>query len=181
VNALAYFVCLLAGAALALAPPPPRPAPTRRWALVGLAVGLVLLGVRAEAAWRRPVTPGYEAGFYRWERQADGGAARWTHGRAAMTVPVRGRVLELAFAAPIRDIAARPQRVRVWVDGERRPDLRLATPDWQRIAVPVRPPVGSHSLVEVEVGYTFVPARLAASRDDRRLGVMMREAIWRDG
>jgi O-antigen ligase len=180
VNALTYFTCLLAGAAVALAPPPPRPAPTRRRALAAVAVGLVLLGVRAEAAWRRPVTPGYEAGFHRWERQPDGGAARWTRGRAATTVPVRGRVLELAFGVPIRDIAARPQQVRVWVDGERRPDLRLTTPDWQRIAVPVRPPVGRHTLVEIEVGYTFVPARLSASRDERRLGVMMREATWRD-
>lgn len=181
VNALVYFACLLAGAAVAVAPPPPRPAPPRRLVLAAIAVALVVLAVRAEAALRRPVTPGYEAGFYRWERQPDGRAARWTNGRAAMTVPVRGPVLELAFGAPIRGIAARPQRVRVWVDGERRPDLRLAAPDWQTVAVPVRAPVGGHALVEVEVGYTFVPSRLSPSRDDRRLGVMMREVTWRNG
>ena len=96
-------------------------------------------GGRSEAL-RRPVTPGYEAGFHRWERQPDGRAARWTRGRAALSVPVRGPALELAFRAPIRDVAARPQQVRVWLDGRPAAALTLATPDWQAVTLPVGRP-----------------------------------------
>lgn len=180
VDALVYLACILAGTAVALAPPDPRPARSRRPVLAAVAIGLLLLGLRAEAALRRPVSPGYEAGFYRWERQPDGGAARWTRHRAAMTVQVHGRVMELRFRAPIRDVAARPQTVRVWID--RRPSavLHLAASDWQKVDVPMGQPPGGHTLVEVEVGYTFVPSRVSASRDDRRLGVMMGEIRWPD-
>jgi O-antigen ligase len=178
VTALVYLAALLAGTAVALAPPSPRPALARRWIVAGLAVFALLLVVRAEAALRRPVSPGYEAGFYRWERQPDGRPARWTRGRAAMTVPVRGRVLELSFRAPIPGIAQHPQRVRIWVDGERRDDIHLATPGWRMLAVPVAGPAGGHALVQVEVDYTFVPSGLGPSRDTRRLGVMMGEVSW---
>jgi len=178
VPALIYLAALLAGAAVALAPPAPRRL-SRRTLVVGLAVALALLGGRAAEALRRPVTPGYEAGFYRWERQTDGRAARWTRGRAALSVPVRGSTLELRFRTPTRDIAARPQGVRVWLDGRPAAELILATPDWQTIALPVVRASGEPLLVEVEPGYTFVPNRVSASRDDRRLGVMMGELRWR--
>ena len=178
VPALVYLAALLAGAAVALAPPAPRRL-SRRLLLVGLGIALALLGGRAIQALRRPVTPGYEAGFHRWERQPDGRAARWTRGRAALSVPVRGPALELAFRAPIGDIAARPQQVRVWLDGRPATAMTLATPDWQAVTLPVGRPVGAAVLVEVEPGYTFVPSRDAPSRDDRRLGVMMAEPIWK--
>jgi O-antigen ligase len=178
VPALVYLVALLAGAAVALAPPPPRRLP--RWALlVGLGIALALLGGRAAEALRRPVTPGYEAGFHRWERQPDGRPARWTRGRAALSVPARGPALELAFRAPIRDLAARPQQVRVWLDGRPAATITFAAPDWQTITLPVGQPVGSPVLVEVEPGYTFVPSQEAPSRDHRRLGVMMAELVWK--
>jgi O-antigen ligase len=172
IPAVLYLVALFAGAVLALAPPAPRRL-SRRMVLVGLAVALVLLGARTIEALRRPVTPGYELGFYHWERQADGSASRWTHGRAALSVPVGGSTLELAFRAPI------PQRVRVWLDRRRAADLILATPEWRVIALPVTRASGEPLLVEVESGYTFVPSRVSSSRDDRRLGVMMGELRWR--
>jgi hypothetical protein len=178
VPALVYLAALLAGAAVALAPPARRRLP--RWALlVGIGIALALLGGRAAEALRRPVTPGYEAGFHRWERQPDGRAARWTRGRAALSVPAGGPALELAFRAPIRDVAARPQQVRVWLDGRPAPTMTLASPEWQTITLPVDQPVGSPVLVEVEPGYTFVPSQAAPSRDHRRLGVMMAELVWK--
>jgi O-antigen ligase len=178
IPALVYLAALLAGAAVALAPPAARPLP-RRALLAGVGVALLLLGGRAAEALRRPVTPGYEAGFHRWERQPDGRAARWTRGRAALSVPARGSALELAFRAPIRDIAARPQQVRVWLDGRPAAAVTLAAPDWQAVTLPVDRPAGAPVLVEVEPGYTFVPSRIAPSRDDRRLGVMMAELVWK--
>lgn len=180
VDALVYLVCILTGAAAALAPPVRRPALSRRWALAAVALGLVTLAVRAETALTRPVSPGYEAGFYRWERQADDRPARWTHRRAAMTTPVRGRILEVRLRAPIPGIEARPQIVRVTVDHQPTAVVRLATPAWQVVDVPVQAPPGTHVLVELEVAYTFVPSALAPSRDARTLGVMVGELTWRE-
>jgi O-antigen ligase len=178
IPALIYLAALFSGAAVSLAPPEPRRL-SRRALLVGLAVALALLGGRAVQALRRPVTPGYETGFHRWERQPDGRPARWTRGRAALSVPVRGSTLDLAFQAPVRDIASRPQRVRVWLDGRPAPELVLATPDWHTMTLPVGRASGEPLLIEVEPGYAFVPSRISASRDDRRLGVMMGELTWR--
>jgi O-antigen ligase len=178
IPALVYLAALFGGAAVSLVPPAP-PLLSRRAILVGLAVTLALLGGRVVEALRRPVSPGYEAGFYRWERQPDGRPARWTRGRAAFSVPVGGATLELAFRAPAHEIAARPQRVRVWVDKSPAPELVLATPAWHTLALPVRRAGGESLLIEVEPGYTFVPSRVSSSRDDRRLGVMMGELTWR--
>jgi len=184
VDALLYLVFILAGWAAGLAAPATRPAPggaARRLAGVALVAGVVLFGVRVEAALRRPVPPGYEAGFHRWERQPDGAPARWTGGRAALTARVDGRGLVLTLRAPIPDVAARPQVVRVWVDRRPVPPVRLAASDWQTLTVPVERPRGDHVLVEFETAYTFVPARLAPSADTRRLGVMVGPLVWRDG
>jgi hypothetical protein len=127
------------------------------------------------------VSPGYEAGFYRWERQADGRAARWMRARAAMTTPVRGRILTVPLGAPIPGVERRPQVVRLWVDRRPQPPVRLDRPGWETVAVPVAARPGGHVLVELEVAYTVVPSRLGPSRDDRELGVMMGEVGWRDG
>jgi O-antigen ligase len=178
IPALVYLAALLSGAAVALAPTAPRRL-SRQTFLVGLAVALALLGGRAVEVLRRPVSSGYETGFYRWERQADGRPARWTRGRAAFSTPVRGANLELAFRAPIHGITAHPQRVRVWLNGRPAPELVLATPGWHTITLSVERPSGEALLVEVEPGFTFVPSRVSPSRDDRRLGVMMGELAWR--
>jgi O-antigen ligase len=182
VDALVYLAAILAGAAVALAPPAAAPGAgaSRRWVAAGLAAGLLLLGGRTALALARPVSPGYEAGFHRWERQPDGGAARWTRGRAAASVPVQGRVLALRFRAPLPGVEARPQAVRVWVDGGAPVVVRLAGPEWQTLAVAVERPRGAHVLVELEPAYTVVPAHVAGSRDQRRLGVMVGELAWRD-
>jgi hypothetical protein len=145
-----------------------------------VALGLLVLGVRLEVALRRPVTPGYEAGFYRWERQADGTPARWAGGRAAMTPRVGGSVMVLRLAAPLPGIEGRPQSVRVWVDRAPVATVRLASPGWQEILVPVGTPPSGHVLVELEARETVVPSRITASRDRRALGVMVGEIRWRN-
>jgi O-antigen ligase len=183
VDALLYLVFVLAGWLAGLTPPAarraPRPAARRvAWAMAVVALGL--LSVRVEAALRRPVPLGYEAGFYRWERQPDGAGARWTGGRAAMTARIDGPVLVLSFRAPLPGVEARPQLVTVWVDGRPAGTVRLATPDWHPVAIPIDRPAGGHVLVELETAYTVVPARTTSSRDTRRLGVMIGPVAWRD-
>jgi O-antigen ligase len=180
VSALVYFAFALAGAAVALTPAVRPKRVSGRAAAAVLAASLVALLWRVEAGLERPVSPGYGAGFYRWERQPDGTAARWSRGRAAMSVPVQGRILELRFRAPIPGIAASPQIVRVWVDRQPPLSVRLDGPDWQTVSIPVSAPAGQQVLVELEVGYTVVPARLGGSRDNRRLGVMVGPPVWRD-
>jgi O-antigen ligase len=180
VAALVYFVFILAGAAVALTPAD-RPARAPRGALaVAVAVSLALLAWRIETSLARPVSPGYEAGFYRWERQPDGSAARWTRSRAAMSVPAQGRVLELRLRAPLAGIETRPQTVRVWVDRRQPLRIRLDRAAWRTVTIPVSAPPGQPVLVELEVSHTVVPARLGGSRDDRRLGVMVGTPVWRD-
>jgi len=100
--------------------------------------------------------------------------------RAALTVPVRGRVMLLGFRAPIPDIAARPQTVHLWVDRRPVAILRLTTAEWQTLEVPLAQPAGAHVLVEVKAARIFVPSHGSTSRDERRLGVMMGEIRWRD-
>jgi O-antigen ligase len=181
VNALVYLACILAGTVVALtAPAPTSPGKRRPWFAVAVAVALVLAGARTYEALQRPVSPGYEGGFYRWERQPEGGAARWTRGRAAASVPAQGRVLTLRFRAPIPDVERRPQLVRVWVDRRAPETIRLATSQWHALDVRLDKPPGAPVLIELEVGYTFVPSQIAASRDQRTLGVMMGELLWRD-
>ena len=183
VDVLLYLAFALAGWLAGLTPPAAprrRHRYARRLAWTAAAIGLALLVVRVEAALRRPVPLGYEAGFYRWERQPDGAGARWMGGRAAMTVRVEKPILALSFRAPLPGVGARPQIVTVRVDGRPAGSVRLATDDWHPVAVRVDRPVSGHVLVELETAYTLVPARLTASRDTRRLGVMVGPVVWRD-
>jgi hypothetical protein len=96
-----------------------------------------------------------------------------------MTVRIQGPILVLSFSAPLPDVAARPQAVTVWVDGRPAGTVRLATPEWHSLSVPVGRPIGGHVLVELETAYTTVPARLTGSADTRRLGVMVGPVVWR--
>src|SRR5262249_22507674 len=168
--------CVLAGMVVALRPSPAEGRVARsRWWLTAAALGVLVLGVRVEASLRRSVTPGYEAGFYRWERGADGTPVRWAGGRAALTPEVNGAVMILRLAAPLPGVERRPQIVQVWVDRAPVATLRLASPDWQEITVPVSTPPGGHVLVELETRETVVPSRVTDSRDRRVLGVMVGE------
>jgi hypothetical protein len=70
--------------------------------------------------------------------------------------------------------------VRLWVDRQPPPVVRLAGPDWQTVPVPVESARGRHVLVELDVRYTLVPSRAGGSQDDRRLGVMVGAPVWRE-
>ena len=151
------------------------PATLRRPIALGLAVLLaVAVGARARTAATRPVQPGYEFGLHAVEPPG----VRWTRGGALLDLPVQGRTLRVTVACPIPQITGRPQRVTVLLDGVAVGDVTLADAAWRTVEVPVAKPPGSHVVLGLRVGYTFVPAALGLNADARRLGVLVRAVGW---
>lgn len=184
IEALVYLVFVLAGLAAGLLPLAPAAAGggARRGLMLG---GLALLALavtvpRAEAALRRGISAGYDGGgFYRWERQPDNSAARWTRARAALAVRRAGTVLHLPIRAAMPGVETRPQQLKIWVGSEPVRELRLDSPAWQVLELPAPGPRGAPVLVAIEVAPTFVPAERGATGDTRRLGIMVGPATWR--
>jgi O-antigen ligase len=151
------------------------PATLCRPLALGLAVLLaVAVGARARTAAARPVQPGYEFGLHALEPPG----VRWTRGGALMDLLVQGRTLRVTVACPIPQIAGRPQRVTVLLDGVTVSEVTLADAGWRTVEVPVARPPGSHVVLGLRVGYTFVPAALGLNADARQLGVLVRAVGW---
>ncbi len=171
---LAAFITSLAGS-----PAPGREVPWRRSLAVGLA-----LGVLAAGAWRvgvvaaRPRVVGYEAGFFRWERQPDQTPARWTGRRAAAVLPVGGPTLVLTVSAPLPGIERRPQTLVARLDGGASASVVVPGPEWVELRLPVERPPGHPVLLRLETSYALNPKRLGVSADDRTLGVLMKPPRW---
>jgi O-antigen ligase len=184
IEALVYLVFVLAGLAAGLLPAVPAvPGAGARRGLVVSGLAILALAVvavpRAQAALRSGISPGYEGGFYRWERQPDNSPARWTRARAALAVRRAGTVVRLPIRAAMPGVETRPQRVRIWVGSEPVREHRLDTAAWQVLELPAPGLAGAPVLVSIEVDPTFVPAALTATRDTRRLGVMVGPVTWR--
>jgi O-Antigen ligase len=149
---------------------PPRRVP-RRLAVIVVGVLVVLLGLRVATAARRPAV---EAGLH----AVEGGEVRWTRGEAVLVLPVEGPVLRFLVSCPLREVAARPQTVTVLLDARPVQQLRLDTPAWRLVEVPVEKPAGQTVRLGVRTGYTFAPAALGVNEDDRRLGVLLGPISW---
>jgi len=146
----------------------------RRAVAVVLTV-LVAAGVaRAYAAAARPIQPGLTLGLHAIEPNG----RRWTRGGVVMNLPVEGRRLLLDIAFPIPQVVTRPQEVAVWLDGKPVRRVTLADGAWRTIEVPVDRPLGRFVLLQLRVGYTFVPGQLGFGADPRRLGVLIRPVRW---
>jgi hypothetical protein len=142
-----------------------------RWLLAAGIVVLVLLGVRLHALARWPIAPA-------WGLHPSEGILRWTGGGAWLTLPVEGRTLRITLAGPDPRWTGRPQEVRVRLDGVPVARLRLDTPGWRTLDVPVGRPVGVPVRLEIGVAYSFVPAALGLNPDTRRLGVALQPVRW---
>lgn len=155
---------------------PPLRAP-RRAVAAGVAVLLVLFGLRVHAVATHPFAPGYTSGVYDWEVW-DGRDARWTRRAAFLTLSVQGRVLRFAVACPLLRVVERPQPVSILLDGRLVRELTLDTPAWRTVEIPVARPVGSPLFLQVRVGYTVVPVRLGVAESFLELGILITRPAW---
>lgn len=103
---------------------------------------------------------------------------RWTRGGAMLTLRVEGRVLRLALACPIPQVRGRPQTVSIRLDRAPVRRVTLETPAWKTVEIPVDKRVGSTVVLQLRVGYTFVPAALGLNDDARHLGILMKPLAW---
>ncbi|HEV8306845.1 MAG TPA: O-antigen ligase family protein [Methylomirabilota bacterium] len=177
-----YFWITL-GLVVSLALPAVRPPRLpRRWLAVGAAALLVALGFRVHTVAARPVPVGYEWGFHGWEYAPEvfEARARWTSGGAVASLRVEGRALHLDFACPSPQVSGRPQEVSVLLDGLPAGRVVLDSPTaWKALDLPVTKPLGSGVILQIRVGYSFVPAELGDAPDPRRLGVLVSPPHWK--
>lgn len=171
---LAAFITSLGAGPLAGAAGAPR-----RPLTIALVLCLVVAGGwRVGAVAARPGAIGYEAGFFRWERQADQTPARWTARRAALVLPAAGSTLVLTVSAPLPGIARRPQLLRVWLDAGPPVAVAVPGPEWVQLRLPVDRPPGHPLRVRLETAYTVNPKQVGVSADDRTLGVLTKPLRW---
>jgi len=144
--------------------------------LAVIAAVLTVTTLRINAALGRPVPIGYAWGLH----AGDTREARWTRGGAVLNLPAQGKVLTLAFAFPVPQIAE-PQRVTVLVDGAQFRQIVLghSPSTWEIVEIPVDKAAGAPLLVQVRVAYSIVPAARGVNSDTRRLGVLMKPPSWR--
>jgi O-antigen ligase len=175
-RAMQLYFWIALGVVVALSPAPARPPRLgRRWRAVGLAVLVVIAGVRLHAVMLRPAPGAW--GFHDWQP----GEMRWTRGGAWLALPVGGPILRLTFAGPDPRITGRPQQVLVTLDGVRVGWISLAPGIWTTLDVPVGKPVGTTVLLQLRPAYTFIPAALGINDDSRRLGVLVKPLLWLPG
>ena len=171
---LAAFIASLGGGPLAGAEGAPR-----RFLATALVLCLVLAGGwRVGTVAARPRAIGYEAGFFRWERQADQTPARWTGRRAALVLPAAGSSLVLTVSAPLPGIARRPQLLRVWLNAGPPVAVAVPGPEWVQVRLPVDRPPGHPVRVRLETAYALNPRQVGSSADDRTLGVLTKPPRW---
>jgi hypothetical protein len=151
-------------------------------------VALILVLIYAGAVWRVGATTmrvpyraaaigwPYDHGFYDLEKDAGGGAYRWTgqHAVAVFVTPGRDSYVPLTFWAHHPDIRERPVRVRIWIRGRLDVDILLA--DGQPVTRYVHVRADERGLmVEIQVDRTWNPSDFGA-RDARALGLAV--ADW---
>jgi len=150
-----------------------------------LAIGIII-GLTAALAYQGkliaayPIGDRFQVGFYHWEKQADGSRNRWMGRRAVIHLPTEPGKLIVELSAPLPGLDKNPQAVRItW--GKEVYHLILRDRDWKRLALPVNDTALSHQLLILETRHTFNPARSFGSRDNRNLGLQLRDFRWERG
>lgn len=127
----------------------------------------------------RPLGDGFYAGFYEAERQTDGTYARWMGERGVISEKVEGGRVTLNMSAPLPGIAERPQRLSVWLDGEKHEEVFTDTGP-RKLTLPVNFAEGREAVIWLETEYTFNPKKEGASGDVRDLSVYIKKPEWKD-
>lgn len=176
-RSLEIFFWMAAAFILSLAPrdfEPFRPG-RKTWALF-----LCLLAVAGAFHWKRitahPLPEHFQVGFYSWEKEPDGRPWRWMGRRALAYVPTSAGSLWIECRAPLPEIDRKPQWISVYIGN--RVQRFSVDRQWRYLSLAVPEPRDRHILLRLETAYTFNPARAGGSRDQRDLGLQLREFRW---
>jgi hypothetical protein len=124
----------------------------------------------------RPLPGGFNTGFYQWEGQPDGTAARWTCGTAVMNVEVAGETMTLELSAPLPGIDKKPQVVHINFVGEKR-EVMFNDASWKTVVFNVRGTPGETRILKIRTEHV-VNLSKTGGQDDRDLGVMVKPVKW---
>ena len=101
---------------------------------------------------------------------------RWTMKKSLAVIEVKGKVLKFVAWVDHPDADTNPVHTRVWADSKLvyEGDLRR-TP----LSLDIQPTPGkTHLLLETEIDRTWNPSKSGRGRDDRDLGLSVRDWVW---
>jgi hypothetical protein len=151
--------------------------PKRKSIVAVTSVLLIGLMFQASLVWSRPVNTNYSSGFYRWEKQADGGEARWMTKKAVLNVKVKGDLMILKVSAPLPGLDKNPQKLNVWF-GDYKVEEVFNDTNVRTIEIPVNKKEGSYEMLWLESDYVYNPLNMNTGGDKRDLGVMVKRIEW---
>ncbi|MBI5603290.1 MAG: O-antigen ligase family protein [Deltaproteobacteria bacterium] len=140
----------------------------------GLLVLTLALGYQIKLIYDRPLSPVFQTGLYGREVLPGGEKIRWMGKRAVFPSKIHNETVVLFLSAPLPGIARHPQRVRIWA-GKNFREVILKNDQWVPITIPIKEKSNDWIPLKIETDYTFNPHKLKMSRDDRNLGIMIKE------
>ncbi len=152
--------------------------PKRKTVFAVTAILILGLAFQASLLWSRPVNLNYFNGFYQWEKQADGGKARWMGNKAVLNVKVEGDSLILPVSVPLPGLDKNPQKLVVWF-GDYKTGEIFNDNRWRNIVIPVKAERESHVILWLKTDYAYNPLKMKTGGDKRDLGVMVKNIEWR--
>lgn len=136
---------------------------------------LLILGAlwQVKNIFERPLPKSFGAGFYHWERQADGSYRRWMGRRGAFFGKVMDGKVSVEVSCPIPGLDQRPQKVSFTADGEKK-ELTLNNANPTVISLNAVADENGLALIKMETSRLFNPKKDGGHpTDDRDLGVML--------
>jgi O-antigen ligase len=150
--------------------------PGKRVTTLFLVVLAVALALRIGECATRPISKNFAAGFYDWEAQQDGTAARWACGTAVMNVEIAGETMTLELSAPFPGIDKTPQVVHINFGGEKR-EVTFSDNSWKTVAFHMGAKPGETRLLRIQSEHV-VNLSKTGGNDERDLGVMVKPVKW---
>jgi hypothetical protein len=83
----------------------------------------------------------------------------------------------LTLSAPLPGIARHPQKVCLNL-GAAQQEIIFKDSEWQQVMLPAHNSLKEWMMLKIETDYTFNPKEAGISRDQRNLGIMIKEVRW---
>ena len=118
-------------------------------------------------------------GWYQWEKLGPKFRYRWTKNAASVRIPVEGPVITIPISAANPDIAQKPVKVKLSIDGQFIEEIVLRHRKWQSFDYLI--PDSKKKSVELmfKVNRTWNPLETIGSNDDRDLGAAVGPFSWK--